>query len=500
MPTTNPCFFILSCARSGSTSLATILNETKNGYCAIEPVPNLNVETREMMEGRIKDPDSVVKRIILPRVRSNLKKKEVYGEKNVTYGPFIYFLYEALKCKFIFLKRDGRDVVRSLINWHEKLFGTIYRECKELGSLSSKAVKSASKLPVHLDTSDYSRPRPTPSDNLYNNWENLSRAEMCAYYWSFINELYLSNLKRIPKNSWIEIDYSEVTAEAIMEVADFCNLKGLRRNIVQKRLDQKINSLEHRKAERGTYPEYKNWDSGQREQFDRIAGKTMFKLGYYNDENTKWKPKGYGDWWNKHDGGLEWYTWMYNSRLKIHCHMLDWVKNREAEGDLVKTICDFGCGLGVGYCDKFREKRYIGVDISQRNIEWCKKNRKNARHQYLCFDFVAEPLPEIVDLVFSSGTLDNVYDIDACIRNMVRCSRKWIYITFYRGWFPDLNEHKYVWQEQHNCFYNDVSPIKLRQTLEKIGCKSIQIKPVQTESKDIPLETLVIARTPLSKI
>ncbi len=39
-------YFILSCARSGSTSLARILDTAGNGACVCEPVPNLNVESR----------------------------------------------------------------------------------------------------------------------------------------------------------------------------------------------------------------------------------------------------------------------------------------------------------------------------------------------------------------------------------------------------------------------------------------------------------------------
>jgi hypothetical protein len=495
MAAKSSCFFILSCARSGSTSLATILNEAKNSYCAIEPLPNLNVETREMMDGRIKDPYSVINKSILPRVQSNLKKIEIYGEKNVTYGPFVPYIRELLKCKFIFLKRDGRDVVSSLINWHEQMFGTVYRECKELGNLSSDAIKNAAGLPVHMDTSDYSRPRPAVSDSLYKKWENLSRAEMCAYYWSIVNEIYLTNLSLLPDDSWIEIDYSNVDSKAIMEIANFCNLKGLGLDRIQKLLDKRINSLEQRGFKKGTYPDWKNWGSSQREKFEKIARSAMLELGYFRDDYTKWKPMDYGEWWNIYDGGIEWYTWMYNTRIKIHREMLAWIKSREEEGDTIETICDFGCGMSVGYCDEFKEKKYIGVDISAKNIEWCRKNRNNKLHQYLCLDFVSDSLPEPVDLVFSSGTLDNVYDIDACLKNMVKNSRKWIYVTFYRGWFPDLKEHKYLYDDKHKCFYNDASHIKILETLQSIGCQDIQISPIATESSEIPYETLVIART-----
>ena len=99
-------FFIVSCARSGSTSIANILNQASNCECIVEPTPNLNTETRLMMEGQLEDPIKLLQETIVKRVQES--KAEVYGEKNVTYAPFIKHLYDLLNCKFVFLTRDGR--------------------------------------------------------------------------------------------------------------------------------------------------------------------------------------------------------------------------------------------------------------------------------------------------------------------------------------------------------------------------------------------------------
>lgn len=489
-------FLILSCARSGSTSLTKILDTAKNGICALEPMPNLNRETRDMMEGRVADPMAVLEEYVIPRIRKKLNEVEVYGEKNVTYGPFISYIYKALKCKFIFIKRDGRDVVTSLINWHEQKFGTIYRECNDPGNISPVALSSAANLPVHLDTSDYSRPRPLKGDPLYLEWENMKRVEMCAFYWSYINDLYVNELKKLPKDAWMEIDYSTATVGDVLRVAEFCGLKGLKSKDVQAMLDQKINSLEYRDSLSGTYPDWKNWDGEMRRPFDRIAYKTMYRLGYYKHEGSEWHPVDYGNWWREHDGGIDWYTWMYNGRLKMHQSLVRWVSRRNKNGDEILSIADFGCGLGVGYCDDFSSLHYIGVDLSIKNIQWCKENRKNEEHEYLCIDFVTENLKRRVDLVFSSGTVDNTYDVDAFIRAMVRNSRKWIYLTLYRGWFPYLTEHVYSYDEGTTCFYNDISPVKVWMLLESLGCTDIDISPIATSNKEIPFETKIIARVP----
>jgi len=168
------------------------------------------------------------------------------------------------------------------MDWHEKVFGSIYRECIEPGYLSSRAIKSAANLPIHLDTSDYSRPRPQPGDNLYEEWEWLTREDMCAYYWSYINELYLDELNKIPKEYWIEIDYTSPTVDDILRVIDFLGLKGISRNCVQNMLSKKINSLKDRFGEDTSYPNWTEWNIVQKNRFDKIAARIMNRLDYYS--------------------------------------------------------------------------------------------------------------------------------------------------------------------------------------------------------------------------
>jgi SAM-dependent methyltransferase len=487
------CFFILSSARSGSTSLAAILNEADNGVCVSEPMPNLNVETRQMMDGRLENPEAVLENSVLARVRAASETVDVYGEKNVTYGPFIPFLDRMLDAKFVFLHRDGRDVVRSLMDWHGEMFGSIYRECRDVPILSDRARSATANLLVHHDTSDYARPRPLPGEALYDAWEDLTREEMCAYYWARINTLYQTQLEKLKAETWMDISYTDVTPKTVMQMADFCGLSGLDHASVSQMLEQRINSLADRQAGEDVYPSWPNWDSGQRDRFD--AAPMMARLGYYT-AGQEWKPQGYGQWWAEHDGGLDWYTWMFDSRRQIHTHLIAWVGDHHQPGDPINRIADFGCGLGVGYADAFADKQYVGVDIAEKNIAWCRQHRRNPQHTYLYQDFVIEPLKPKADLVFSSGTLDNTYDIDNALATMVASSRKWIHATFYRGWFPYLDEHRYTWSDEHACMYADVSASRLDRTLKRLGCQNIQIYPLKTGRPDIPMETLVFARVP----
>ncbi len=483
------CYFIISCARSGSTSLSKILNTATNGVCASEPMPNLTYETRLMMENNLHNVDEVLEKTIIKRVKKALNECEVYGEKNVTYGPFIKHLYDKLNCKFVFLKRDGRDSVSSMINWHEQKFGNYYREAIDSGNVNSDAWVAAQTLLANDDMSDFSRPRPLKGDVLYHQWSQLSRFEMCSYYWSFINELYLTQLSEIPSDAWIEIDYSTVSIEDILKVGNFLGLEGLEYSVVDKMLNKKINSLEERGGENGKFSHWSSWNSQLRENFDRQAEKTMLKLAYYNEKSSYWKPDDFGKWWEEEKGAdSKWFEWMYGTRIQMHQDLISWVNRQEVE-----SIADFGCGVGVGYHEAFSDKNYIGVDISSSNIEWAKRNRKNKLHQYICRDFVRQPLEQKVDLVFSSGTIDNSYDVKAFLASMIKSSNKWIYLTLYRGYFPEHESIDYGYNKEQSLYYNDIPVKVINKYLKNFGCSDIKIEPMETGRDDIIYETRIIA-------
>ncbi len=488
-------FFVVASSRSGSTSLARILDMAANGCCEIEPAPNLNEESRLAMDGRLPATTyEIVENLVLPRVASGLAEHEIYGEKSVTYAPFINALYHVTGCRFVYQTRDGRDVVRSMVDWHTGKFGSIYREARNPGKLSAEALLAAAALPVHLDTSDFSRPRPQPGDSLFAEWTDLRRWEMCAYYWSRKNEIYLDALEALPDEAYIRIDYTTPTADDVLEVANFLGLGGLPRKNVQSALDSRINSLADRGSETATPAlGWPDWNSGDRDAFDRIAGTTMRRLGYYNEHATRWQPQGYGSYWKTHDGGLAWYEWMFEGRRAAHDDLLEWI---DAHPELI-SIADLGCGLGVGYADQLAGREYCGFDLSAQNIYWCQQHRTNPMHRYVCSDFIVEPTGKF-DLVFSQGTIDNGYDMDEYLQAAVSMARKWIYITAYRGWSPQLDQHRYSWNAEHGCFYNDLSPSRVTHLLGALGCQDIEVRALPTGNRDIPNETRIIARVPSS--
>lgn len=494
-------FFLIGCARSGTTSLCCILDSATNGVCLTEPSPNLNLETRDIMEGHYDRPFQLVTETVLSRAAVVLDQGLMYGEKNVTLGPFIPHLHQMSKCRFVFIHRDGRNVVRSLIDWHNRMFGTIYRECKEIGNLSERAKVLQGNLPIEEDSSDYSRPRPGPEDIWYEHWENFSRLEMCAWYWSRVNNLYLDQLADLPKEDWIAINYTEPNSKDLLEIIDYLGLTGFSSETLEPMLSKRINSLKNRVGEDDTFPRWPEWSPLDRVRFENIAATTMKRLGHYPKDYVRYCPPNYGEWWKQNQGGLDWYQWMYDGRKAAHDDFLDFVAFLDDHEAAVESLLDVGCGLAVGYADRFSDRRYIGMDLSGKESEWCFKHRSNPNHSYITGDIIQDIPYNKFDVVFSQGTIDNTYDMDAMLKSMVACSKGWIYLTAYRGWFPELPEHRYTWDESTTCFYNDISPAAVRTTLEELGCTEINISFLdmgKREKNPIRYETRIVARVPIN--
>jgi hypothetical protein len=274
-------FFIVGCARSGTTSLARILDNADNGFCLIEPAPNLNRETRLAMDAVPLERDQVVRRLIMPRLAERGERGRVYGEKSITLAPFVAEVYALTGCRFVYVYRDGRDVVRSLMDWHELVFGTVYREAPDAGDLAPIALARAAALPAWLDMSDYSRPRPRPGSALYDLWETMPREEMCAWYWSTVNELYLDQLEQLPRSAWLSIDYTQPQASSVLEVARFVGLSGLTEAGVAQSLAARINSAMDRERAADRYPRWPHWSRSRAERFEHLAGATMRRLGHF---------------------------------------------------------------------------------------------------------------------------------------------------------------------------------------------------------------------------
>jgi len=175
------------------------------------------------------------------------------------------------------------------------------------------------------------------------------------------------------------------------------------------------------------------------------------------------KKSPYGKNWQKVDP--DFYSRIYNYRPLLHQDFLEYLKNKED----VKSVLEIGCGIGtypIEFKKYFDKKDYVGIDIGKPAIEHCKQN---SDFEFMCGDIIDMKLDKKFDLIFSHAVIDHVYNIDAFIHKIVNLSRKYVYISAYRGYFPDLHEHKMQWDNEKGCYYNDLSIEELKKNLLKIG-------------------------------
>ncbi len=268
-------FFVVSSMRSGSTGLSAILNSAKNCVCHNETM-FLKTITWLKLNDLIFSPMVFLQNVFRPVIERTIRDHGNYGLKDPSLFPLISDLYEAFGSRFVYITRDGRDVVRSILNWNQVSSGLVYTECKEDESYQCRAIQRRNKLKEtpFVYMTELIRPR-----NKVKGWEDLSRFEMYCYYWVWSNETIMDALDELPQDRVFRVKNS--TPESANRVEKLLDWLGLETKIdVHKIMSSRFNSTEHLKLGTGTYKHWSEWPDDWTEKFWSIAGPTMRKLGY----------------------------------------------------------------------------------------------------------------------------------------------------------------------------------------------------------------------------
>jgi peptidoglycan/xylan/chitin deacetylase (PgdA/CDA1 family) len=470
-------FFITGSGRSGTTSLLRAIGLSSEVMIGLEPEPTLNVESRELFEGRLATPYSALAGAVVPRLADALDKGRVYIEKHLSLIPFVPHLNELLDCKFIIPIRDGRDVVASMIGWHNQMFPIIYQECQDRPVLSERA-QSILDNQVGADTFDYSLPRPGKNDPWYEQWSSFSRFEMVAWYWSYVNEYLFNELEKLPKDRYLVVNYSNIDVDVIKQVYDFIGLSDFDIDEVAKLLDKKVNSLDDRVGERSLFPKWKDWDAILLQRFWDIAGDTMVRLGITNSEGRP-VPVGYG----RSDQNV----FRQFDRAVPPSMFKSWYSTVHDE---VSSIIDVGYSDESQCASLFDGKKLVAVNI----FGGVPDNNDLARsHDLISVDVIREEVGICSDLVISHGAIDHVYDIDVFVRKIASLSNRYLYITCGRGYFDAMSDHRYLWDKNLQLHKNDVSVKKVCDILRDLGFSTVTAFPIETGRDDIPVESVIVA-------
>ena len=190
----------------------------------------------------------------------------VYVESNAGYYGLIDVLGNVYQHhKVVFLIRDGRDWVRSKMNW-----GEMYGKGK-LRSVFAHTWPTARKI---------------EGDPYAGRWQTMSRFERVCWAWTRLNRYALEAIPRNPDARLFrfeDIFRSERRDDHLAELVGFVTaLPGVEpvpAEALEGWLDQRIHGSS------GDFPAWEGWSPEQRETFIAMCGPLMEELGYGLDEN-----------------------------------------------------------------------------------------------------------------------------------------------------------------------------------------------------------------------
>lgn len=233
-------FFILSTGRCGSTSIADLINLSPDCICFHEPEPILIKESTQYLYHQYPHKKLVS---LLQKTRKPTHDNVEYGESNLKLSFIVPALNDAFpNAKYIWLIRDGRDVVSSMYarKWYNKWETGIWDEWRIQGNKTGSF-----------------------SDN---KWNKMDPFEKCCWYWIFTNNfiehsLSVSNLK------WIRIRLEDLQ-ENKDNIFKFLNISPP----ISKSVPHSNKAKKNHKVK-----SYKNWSLKQQKTFSMICGVGMEK-------------------------------------------------------------------------------------------------------------------------------------------------------------------------------------------------------------------------------
>ena len=193
-------------------------------------------------------------------------------------------------------------------------------------------------------------------------------------------------------------------------------------------------------------------------------------FGKSNYGNTDWEK-----------ASFEWYEKIHDENTQLHTNFAEYLNSKQK---FIQTVLEVGCGTGVypiKYKELFNNLKYTGLDFSKPNIEFCKQH---SDFEFIQGDFIKINLDKKYDLVYSHAVIDHVYDIDEFLRRIVKLCGKYAYVNAYRGFFPNLDDHKMNWRENDHCYYNDLSIIKTKKVLLDTGLSEDEFLIRKQENKN----------------
>ncbi|MFX0097202.1 MAG: sulfotransferase [Candidatus Hodarchaeota archaeon] len=252
-------FFIIGCGRSGTTAVARILDTAENATVFVENNPKLCIAARMKREGILPYPEEFILKSTARNIQAANERGLIYGDKNPNYVYFVKELLMVYHCKFLFVVRDGRDVVTSCINFDRHRTPNYYRYEDDPNSDLTQPEE---------DFWDFARLRPLRDDSIFNRWRSMGKFEKFCWYWANYNKLLIDATSIIPKENWRVVNMTKDGVDQIEKIFEFLGLVPFLGETIDQMFKAKINtSITIGKRRKDVFPEWGQWSDEQKDVF-----------------------------------------------------------------------------------------------------------------------------------------------------------------------------------------------------------------------------------------
>ncbi len=248
-------FFILSTGRSGSKTISALLNQHSRVYCGHEISPLLIKISTDYAYGRYNEEHFLSLLDHIYGKSRRIPRDSFFGESNQKLVPLAPLLYKLFpKAKFIWLIRNGKDVVSSIYGreW--------YQVESEDSELFNPKLRTWDNYRIEGD-----RIGAFTSEE----WSAMNAFEKNCWYWKYWNESIEDFFKLLPDNQKLFLRLEEMDGQ----VDKLQQFLGFDTEIIRvKKTNEAYYKLQ----------KYDSWEDDQKDSFSKICGPSMVKWGYEN--------------------------------------------------------------------------------------------------------------------------------------------------------------------------------------------------------------------------
>lgn len=231
-------FFVVSTGRSGSATLAEVLNRHERCRCEHEPRHNMIRISTQWLHGELSEAQ------VRAELSANFNDCSVYpvslvcGESDHKYGNLIPFLADLMpEAKFVWVIRDAEKVVASSV-------GRGWFDDYEYG-YAAQPVRPEFSEPKWSEYRGNGHLAGVFSEE---EWRGMSAFERNCWYWRFWNEKIESDLAQLPQNRWSFVRLEELS-DSMGDLQQFLQLPGDRLEVTVE------NKARHDKVTRHSWSE-----------------------------------------------------------------------------------------------------------------------------------------------------------------------------------------------------------------------------------------------------